>query len=218
MPKEILFDNMASVVDLKGNHRHINEKMRAFAKDFNFKIKLCKPRHAYTKGKVEVINKFISWVLPYEGEFETEEELIAILEKVNKKVNSYVCQETGVPPLLLFQKEKEYLQPLPNPKVIESYMSHNRQTTVQKDSMVSYMNNKYSVPLEYIGKPVNLRVKSNTLEIYFSTELIAKHELTNKKLNYDETHYIRLLSGCMKDNQSVAELAQTNLQLMDQFL
>lgn len=218
VPKEILFDNMASVVDLKGNHRHINEKMRTFAKDFNFKIKLCKPRHAYTKGKVEVINKFISWVLPYEGEFETEEELIAILEKVNKKVNTYICQETGVPPLLLFQKEKEYLQPLPNPKVIESYMSHNRQTTVQKDSMVSYMNNKYSVPLEYIGKPVNLRVKSNTLEIYFSTELVAKHELTSKKLNYDETHYIRLLSGCMKDNQSVAELAQTNLQLMDQFL
>ena len=218
VPKEILFDNMASVVDLKSNHRHINEKMRTFAKDFNFKIKLCKPRHAYTKGKVEVINKFISWVLPYEGEFETEEELIAILAKVNKKVNSYVCQETGVPPLLLFQKEKEYLQPLPNSKVIESYMSHNRQTTVQKDSMVSYMNNKYSVPLEYIGKPVNLRVKSNTLEIYFGTELIAKHELTNKKLNYDETHYIRLLSGCIKDDQSVAELAQTNLQLMDHFL
>ena len=218
VPKEILFDNMASVVDLKGNHRHINEKMRTFAKDFNFKIKLCKPRHAYTKGKVEVINKFISWMLPYEGEFETEEELIAILEKVNKKVNSYVCQETGVPPLLLFQEEKEHLQPLPNHKVIESYMSHNRQTTVQKDSMVSYMNNKYSVPLEYIGKPVNLRVKSNTLEIYFSTELIAKHELTSKKLNYDEMHYIQLLSGCMKDNQSVTELAQTNLQLMDQFL
>ena len=218
VPKEILFDNMASVVDLKGNHRHINEKMRTFAKDFNFKIKLCKPRHAYTKGKVEVINKFISWMLPYEGEFETEEELIAILEKVNKKVNSYVCQETGVPPLLLFQEEKEHLQPLPNHKVIESYMSHNRQTTVQKDSMVSYMNNKYSVPLEYIGKPVNLRVKSNTLEIYFSTELIAKHELTSKKLNYDEMHYIQLLSGCMKDNQSVTELAQTNLQLMAQFL
>lgn len=57
---------MASVVDLKGNHRHINDKMRAFAKDFNFKIKLCKPRHPYTKGKVEVINKFLSWLYPYE--------------------------------------------------------------------------------------------------------------------------------------------------------
>ena len=218
VPREILFDNMASVVDLKGRQRHINEKMRAFAKDFNFKIKLCKPRHAFTKGKVEVVNKFISWLLPYEGEFETEEELIAILQKVNQKVNAYVCQETGVPPLLLFQKEKEYLQPLPNPKIIESYQSHNRQTTVRKDSMISYMNNKYSVPLEYIGKPVNLRVKSDTLEIYFSTELIARHKLTNKKLNYQEDHYTRLLSSRVKDADAVAEIAQENLQLMDRFL
>ncbi len=218
VPKEILFDNMASVVDLKGKQRHINDKMRAFAKDFNFKIKLCKPRHAFTKGKVEVINKFISWVLAYEGEFDTEEELIAILQKVNKKVNTYVCQETGVPPLLLFQKEKEYLQSLPNSKVIESYLSHDRQTTVRKDSMISYMNNKYSVPLEYIGKPVNLRVKLNTLEIYFSTELIARHELSNKKLNYQKEHYTNLLSHYVKDKDTVAEIAQANLQLMDQFL
>ena len=218
VPKEILFDNMASVVDLKGRQRHINEKMRIFAKDFNFKIKLCKPRHAYTKGKVEVINKFISWLLPYEGEFETEEELIAILQKVTQKVNTYVCQETGVPPLLLFQKEKEYLQPLPNPKVIESYQNHDRQTTVRKDSMISYMNNKYSVPLEYIGKPVNLRVKFNTLEIYHGTELIAKHELSGKKLNYQEDHYAQLLSYCIKDKDTIAEMAQANLELMDRFL
>ena len=178
----------------------------------------CKPRHAFTKGKVEVINKFISWVLAYEGEFDTEEELIAILQKVNKKVNTYVCQETGVPPLLLFQKEKEYLQSLPNSKVIESYLSHDRQTTVRKDSMISYMNNKYSVPLEYIGKPVNLRVKLNTLEIYFSTELIARHELSNKKLNYQKEHYTNLLSHYVKDKDTVAEIAQANLQLMDQFL
>ena len=79
VPREILFDNMASVVDLKGNHRHVNEKMRTFAKDFNFKIKLCKPRHAYTKGKVESLNKFLSWLYPYQGEFETEEQLIAII-------------------------------------------------------------------------------------------------------------------------------------------
>ena len=218
VPKEILFDNMASVVDLKGRQRHINEKMWTFAKDFNFKIKLCKPRHAYTKGKVEVINKFISWLLPYEGEFETEEELIAILQKVTQKVNTYVCQETGVPPLLLFQKEKEYLQSLPNPKVIESYLNHDRQTTVRKDSMISYMNNKYSVPLEYIGKPVNLRVKFNTLEIYHGTELIAKHELSSKKLNYQEDHYAQLLSYRIKDKDTIAEMAQANLELMDRFL
>lgn len=218
VPKEILFDNMASVVNLKGKQRHINPKMRMFAKDFNFKLRLCKPRHAFTKGKVEVINKFISWLFPYEGEFETEEELISILEKVNHKVNTYVCQETGVPPLLLFQKEKEYLQPLPQEAIMESYLSHIRQTTVRKDSLVSYMNSKYSVPPEYIGKPVNLRVKYDVLEICSSTNLITKHPLSAKKLNYLDEHYSQLLSHYVKDKATVAEIAQANLQLMDQFL
>ena len=154
VPREILFDNMASVVDLKGNHRHVNEKMRTFAKDFNFKIKLCKPRHAYTKGKVESLNKFLSWLYPYQGEFETEEQLIAILEKINQKVCKRICDETGVQPLLLFQKEKEYLQSLPSNEVIESYLPHDRQTTVRKDSMVTFNKCKYSVPPAYIGKPV----------------------------------------------------------------
>lgn len=52
VPKEILFDNMASVVDLKDNHRHINNQMRAFADDFHFRIRLAKPRHPYNKGKL----------------------------------------------------------------------------------------------------------------------------------------------------------------------
>ena len=70
VPREILFDNMASVVHRDGNRVHISNTMRAFANDFNFKIKLCKPRHAYTKGKVEALNKFLVWLLPYEGEFD----------------------------------------------------------------------------------------------------------------------------------------------------
>ena len=45
-------------------------------------------------------------------EYKTEEELIAILSKINKKVCERICDETGVPPILLFQKEKEYLQSL----------------------------------------------------------------------------------------------------------
>ena len=51
----------------------------------------------------------MTWLLPYEHEFETETDLKEIIAKINEKVNTYPCQETGVPPLLLFQKEKEYI-------------------------------------------------------------------------------------------------------------
>ena len=218
VPREILFDNMASIVDLNGNRRSINPKAHAFAKDFNFKIRLCKPRHAFTKGKVEVINKFVNWILPYDGEFDTEQELINILKKINDKVCRQVCAETGVPPLLLFQKEKEYLQPLPNDQIVESYLSHDRQTTVRKDSMVTFNKSKYSVPLEYIGRPVRLKVSEDTLQIYHNTDLIASHQLSDKRLNYLPEHYSELLAQTIKDADSVAELAQKNLEQLDKLL
>ena len=180
VPREILFDNMSSVVDRDGNKINISNQMKAFAKDFNFKIKLCKPRHPFTKGKVESANKFMTWLLPYEHEFETEAELQAILDKISNKVNTSPCQETGVPPLLLFQKEKEYLQSLPKDDVIESYLTHDRQTIVRADSLVTFMNSKYSVSPEYIGKPVRLRVSDDILYIYFNTEQIAVHKISNK--------------------------------------
>ena len=218
VPTEILFDNMASVVDLKDNQRHVNNKMRAFADDFHFKIRLAKPRHPYTKGKVEAINKFLDWLLPYEGEFETEQELIAILEKINSRINSNPCQATGIPPLLLFQKEKEHLQSLPNQKVIESYLSHDRQIKVQKDSMITYKNSKYSVPPAYIGKNVWIRHISNKLYVYYNTEQLAIHTISNKKLNYDKEHYAELLSKVIRNKDDVANLAELNLQQMDDFL
>ena len=218
VPREILFDNMSSIVDRDGERKNISNQVRAFAKDFNFKIKLCKPRHPFTKGKVEAVNKFLAWLLPYEGEFETEDELIAVLNKINQKVNTYPCQETNMPPLVLFQKEKEYLQPLPSDDVIESYLPHDRQTTVRSDSLVTYHNCKYSVPPEYIGKPVRLLVSDNTLRIYSSTDLIAVHALSTKKMNYQKDHYQQLLTQTMKEADMVAELAEVNLKQMDAFL
>jgi len=100
----------------------------------------------------------------------------------------------------------------------ESYLSHDRQTTVRKDSMITYMNNKYSVPADYIGKPVSLRVVGDELQIYFSTEIVATHKLSNKKLNYHPEHYKQLLSGYMNDADAIAELAESNLRQMDAFL
>lgn len=84
--------------------------------------------------------------------------------------------------------------------------------------MITYMNNKYSVPAEYIGKPVSLRVVNDDLHIYFSTEIVATHKLSNKKLNYHPEHYIKLLSEYMNDADAIAELAEANLRQMDALL
>ena len=218
VPKEILFDNMSSLVTFKDGHATISPKIQAFAKDFNFKIKLCKPYHPFTKGKVEAANKFIAWILPYEGEFETEKDLIEILSGINKKVCTRICYETGLTPVLLLQKEAEYLQPLPDINIVESYTAKTRRTTVTKDSMITYLGCKYSVPHQYIGKTVCLSVTKDMLYIYYSTDLLTMHSISNRRLNYKEEHYKQLLKYSIKNEDSIDELAETNLRQMDEFL
>lgn len=122
-----------------------------------------------------------------------------------------------MPPLLLFQKEKEYLQSLPNQKVIKSYLSHDRQIKVQTDSMINYKNSKYSVPPAYIGKNVYVRQTFDKLHIYYNTEEIAVHKISSKKLNYNKEHYIELLSNVISNKDDVSEMAETNLKQMDNF-
>ena len=107
---------------------------------------------------------------------------LSIIKNINNKVNQYVCQATGVPPILLFQKEKEYLQPLPKNQVIDSYMDHELKVNVHKDSLVNYKGRKYSVPPKYIGKDVLLKQIENQLYIYCNIELIRIHQLSNKIL------------------------------------
>ncbi|MCX7903008.1 MAG: IS21 family transposase [Caloramator sp.] len=218
VPQEILFDNMKTIVDITSEGRKINNKLKAFADDFGFKIRLCKPRHSYTKGKVEAANKFIEWLLPYNNEFENEEELIKIIKEINKKVNQSINQSTGIQPMLLFQKEKEYLSPLPNNSIIENYMNFEQKATVHKDSMIYYKGNKYSVPAKYINKTVTLKVIENELHIYFNTELICVHSLSNKKLNYLDSHYRELMKNAIKNKEDIEDICSNNLYELDRLL
>ena len=217
VPREILFDNMRAIVDIVDGSRRINSKAKQFAKDFGFKIKLAKPRHSYTKGKVETINKFMEWLRVYEGEFETEDDLLRIMLNINDRVNTEVCQATNVPPYLLFQKEKDMLQPLPSPHVIDSYREYDRRAKVQKDSLIVFRKSHYSVPPEYIGKTVHLKAFGDDLRIYFENRCIAEHRISDKRINYDRDHYLELLKPLVRKDD-LESFAEQNLRQFDSFL
>ena len=63
---------------------------------------------------------------------------------------------------------------------MESYTAKTRRTTVTKDSMITYLGCKYSVPHQYIGKTVCLSVTKDMLYIYYSTDLISMHSISNR--------------------------------------
>ena len=183
VPKQLLTDNMRAVVDINGNKRKVNAEFNQFAKDMGTCVKLCKPRSPETKGKDETANKFMAWLIPYNHEFEDEEELIRIIKNIRDKVNSTVHQTTNVPPILLFQKEKEYLLPLPSNKVMLSYLENVEKTKVYPDSLIYYKGKKYSVSPKYINQYVQLKQTDNILYIYHNKQIIATHEINLKLIS-----------------------------------
>lgn len=216
VPEEILFDNMASVVDI--NTGKVNSKFLAFSKDLGFKVKRCKPRTPKTKGKVETCNKFIEWLIPYNHEFEDEKELIDLIYMINSKVNSTINQTTRVTPSFLFQKEKEYFLPIPKESILNQYTKKIKRYLVYPDSLINYNNKKYSVPSKYIGQYVNAQQIDSYLYIYFNTFLIVKHKIDEKIFNYEKEHYKELLALTIKDEEKLEEYTNNNLKIYDTFL
>jgi putative transposon-encoded protein len=215
-PNEILTDNMAAVVSIKNGSKNKHGKILTFEKDTGIKIKLCKARSPQTKGKDESSNRFINRLYSYDGEFKDEKELIEIIEKLNIEVNNQINQTTNMPPVVLFEKEKEYLSPLPNKVLLKDYVDTSFTQVVPPTQLISYKGSQYSVPAKYIGKRVKAYVIDNKLYIYFNTELINIHELSNIRFNYKKDDYIEGLSCVLKNKEiDIDSYALENLKAFD---
>ena len=181
LPDEVLTDNMSSIVNTKTGE--FLDEFKAFIKDIGINAKKCMPRHPFTKGKDESANRFMSWLIPYNHEFEDEQELIKIIEEINLKVNRQVNSTIGVAPIILFNKEKEYLKPLPNPQIMEQYLIYTKQIKISNESLFYYKGKKYSVPHKYIEHTLSLQEENNKLYVYYNKELVTIHEISEKNIN-----------------------------------
>lgn len=218
-PKHILTDNMSAVVSVTNGSKKKHNKILQFEKDLEMHIRLCKVRSPQTKGKDESANRFLAWLKPYDGEFEDEVELIQIIVRINQKVNREVNQTTNIPPCVLFEKEKEYLTSLPNKVLLDSYVENVDIQTVPPTLLVRYKGSGYSVPSQFIHKRVKLIPIDDKLYIYYNTELIIIHTVTNRKFNYIESHYKMALTQTIKNEElDIEQIAQENLALLDQFI
>lgn len=216
LPNHILTDNMSAVVSITNGTKYKHPKIKQFEKDLGIKIRLCKTRSPETKGKVESANRFLSLLIPYDGKFKDESELIEIIEKINNKVNQENNKTTNMPGVVLFKKEKEYLNPLPNKVMLESYIESVETKIVPQTLLVPYKGNGYSVPSKFINKRVKLVPIDNKLYVYYNSELVVIHEISNKKFNYNERHYIEGLGYSIKnDNTDIEKIAKDNLALLD---
>lgn len=216
--KEVLTDNMSAIVNVSEGKRNIHPSIVQFFKDIQVKLSLCKARTPQTKGKDEVSNKYAQWLNSYDGKIKNKEHLLKLIDKLNTDINNQKNTGTNYPPVLLFTKEKEYLRPLPNKELLDSYEEEMRSCKVPSTFLIEYKGAKYSVPPYLINKTIKYKEVNGMLFVYYKDDLVSVHDLNNSnKVNYHEDHYKNGFIGKLKNNDEIYELTKQNLAKFKNF-
>lgn len=220
VPEEIWFDNMKTVVDYHNpNNGEVtfNEKFLLFTNEFGYKPIACRPYRPQTKGIIENVAKVMDRLKVYNDELESLDDIIKRIKEFNIELNNEISQATNEKPTSLFKKEKEYLKPVINQNILDTYKELQTRK-VSKESMIEYKGNKYSLPTFYVGKIVEIDIKDNNLYIYYNKKYVKHHAISNKLYNYDKNDFIEILKSDVYKNKSYEELekiAHSRLKAFD---
>lgn len=220
VPKELLIDNASTMMDISRTEKSpgkVNVRFQQFADDYGFEVKPCMRARPNTKAKVENPMRIIEEIMNYNGKLKDLAELQEKLDKITEEANNRICQGTGIPPILLYKKEKEHLLPLPNDKICSSYKIKTTQATVYSNGLFDYDKKQYSVPAEFIGKKVTLKILETQLQVYYNAKLITMHEISEKLINYKETDHLEMLKKTFKNKENLEEYAIEHLKELEIF-
>ncbi len=201
-PEEILYDNMKQVVIkrlLEQEDSTLNRQFEGFAGFYGFKPILCRPYRGQTKGKVErtvqfVRDNFMAGIR-YESLSDLNGQALAWCNKANGKAHATTNE-------IPFERLKaERLSPLRREYIIDKINLRR----VQKDCLISYAGNHYSVPAEYIGKDVAVVTLDSMLAAYYEGKQIALHRISYQKKDMvvNPQHYRRLTLKQTMDAENV---------------
>lgn len=218
VPKTILTDNMKTVMDeprTEFQKGKVNTRFFQFSKDMGFEVRPCIAGRPRTKAKVEAPMKILDEIHAYQGKFNYEE-LHQFVQKLCNRINHSYHQGTGKIPILALKKEKDLLSPLPNKRIRDSYKIDHIPVKVNPSNMISFNSNLYSVPPGYIGKTLSLQVYDDHIFVYYNTDLIVQHTISQSKINYKPEHYIDTLARGLPTSTNIEELARKNLEAINE--
>lgn len=141
VPEEIVIDNASTMIDkarTESSVGKVNPKFQQLSDDFGFNIVPCVRARPNTKAKVENPMRIIDEIMSYNGLLDNEEQLYEKIQQITNEANSMICQATGIPPILVFKKEKEHLLPLPNDKICSYYKNTTINAKVNSNSLFRY--------------------------------------------------------------------------------
>jgi transposase len=161
-----------------------------FAGHFGFRPDFCEASDPESKGVVEnLVGYAKSDLVVPAGGWATIEEANAAARAWCAEVNGRVHSEIAAVPEIRLATERNVLRPLPSLRPPVTPIAVRK---VDRLRTIRYGCARYSVPGEFIGKPVELAVLAGELVVTFRGTELARHRLVGPgELSLDDAHYGR---------------------------
>jgi hypothetical protein len=172
-PKRVMIDN-THVVVLRGTGREMVPvpEMTAFAERFGFSFVAHERGDANRSARVERPFWFIETNFLSGRTFSTWDDLNSQARQWCDRVNATYKKHLHAVPRDLFAVEQLQLKPLPV-WIPEVYRPHQR--TVDVEGYVALHTNRYSVPVSWIGRRVQVRETKDKIEIQLDARNLVTH-------------------------------------------
>lgn len=184
VPRYVLTDNMKSVVirrDFSG-FPIWQKDYEAFMGTVGFQTKLCKPRHPFTKGKVERLVRFVKENFLADRAFWNVTDLNrAALEWCNRQNTVYHRALGFVPQELHLTNCAASLSQLEDSLSLRFYLAPERK--ISFDGFINYEGRRFGVPYSYRGSTARIAREDDMIYIYSADarDLLATYEVTWSK-------------------------------------
>lgn len=180
VPQYVLTDNMKSVVVRRDQNGHPvwQKDYEQFMRTVGFQTRLCKPRHPFTKGKVERLIRFVKDNFLAGRSFWNVTDLnVSALDWCDEQ-NICYHRGLGVPQDIHTQRCAHVAAKLDDSLELLFYLCPERR--ISFDGFVSFEGRRFGVPYSYSGKTARVIRDGSCLYIYSTdmTRLLATHDVT----------------------------------------
>jgi hypothetical protein len=171
--QRVMIDN-THVVVLRGTGREMIPvpEMEAFAERFGFRFVAHERGDANRSARVERPFSFIEGNFLAGRSFSSWEDLNQQARQWCDRVNSTYKKHIRAVPRELFAVERLHLKPLPA-WIPEVYRVHQRMVDIE--GYIVLHSNRYSVPLDWMGRRVEVRETRDKIEIQLDSQRLVTH-------------------------------------------
>lgn len=195
VPERMWYDNLKTAVlkILQGRRREEQQAFTAFRSHYLFESRFCTPGEGHEKGSVENLigtarRNFFTPVPEADTWEQLNAELLARCRAEHTRRLRGQTQTIGE----LWAEEQAALLPLPThpyeccrvlPARVSSY------------SLITFETNRYSAPVQYVGRQVLLKAFVDRLEMIWEDRVIAMHRRCYERERdlLDPQHFLRLI-------------------------